>query len=114
MNRAKEILAGSKTNIETTKYTKKCINKALKEIETNDIDIEELKERIKNSALNDNLFLKEKNKYEDNENYNNDSDDLDENLDDDIEDDLDDETEELDDESYFDDENINDDVEEEK
>lgn len=82
MNRAKEILSGSRTDIETTRYTKKSVNKALKEIENNELDIDSLKERIRNNSFNSDLFLKESNKiddsYEDSDNY-----DLDDNLDDD-------------------------------
>ena len=97
MNRAKEILAGSKTNVETTKYTKKSINKALKEIQNEDLDIESLKERIKANSLNNNLFLKEKNKYEDT--------DVDDSLEDiDSLDDIEDEDE--DSEEYFEDEEL--------
>ena len=97
MNRAKEILSGSKTNIETTKYTKKSINKALKEIQNEDLDIELLKERIKANSLTNNLFLKEKDKYEDVE-----EDDSLEDIDslDDIED------EDEDNEDYFEDEEL--------
>lgn len=97
MNRAKEILSGSKTNIETTKYTKKSINKALKEIQNEDLDIESLKERIKANSLTNNLFLKEKDKYEDVE-----EDDSLEDIDslDDIED------EDEDNEDYFEDEEL--------
>jgi DNA-directed RNA polymerase subunit K/omega len=58
MGRAKQIVLGSKTGIETTKYTKKSINKALKEIEKNEIDYDLLKSRIKRDLLTNDLFLK--------------------------------------------------------
>lgn len=99
MNRAKEILHGAKSKVETTKYTKKAVNKAIKEIENNEIDLVELKEKIKHNLLVNNLFLKDNknfgdiNNNEEIDSKNNDDfedymDDIDEDLDDDFEDDI--------------------------
>ncbi len=98
MNRAKEILHGAKSKIETTKYTKKAVNKAIKEIENNEIDLVELREKIKHSLLVNNLFLKDNKNFEDNniedipskndDYFEDDLDDLDD-LDDDFEEDID-------------------------
>ncbi len=98
MNRAKEILYGAKSKVETTKYTKKAVNKAIKEIENNEIDLFELREKIKHNLLVNNLFLKDNKNLEDinsneeldlknNDDFEDDIDDLDEDLDDDFEDD---------------------------
>lgn len=59
MNRARDILYGAKSRIESTKYTKKSINKAMKEIEENDLDLGELEKKIKQNLLVNNLFLKD-------------------------------------------------------
>lgn len=59
MNRAKEILYGAKSKIETSKYTKKSVKKAMKEIEEKDIDLDELEAKIKKNLLVNNLFLKD-------------------------------------------------------
>ena len=107
MNRAKEILLGAKTDVETTRYTKKSINKALKEVEENKLDIKEMEEKIKTNLLTDNLFLKDTTKYDedtssddldnadfDNDDIDDDLDDMDDEFDDDVEDDLDDNVDE--------------------
>ena len=102
MNRAKEILLGAKTDIETTRFTKKSINKALKEVEENKLDIKEMEEKIKTNLLTDNLFLKDTTKYDeetssddlDNADFDyeniDDLDDSDGEFEDDLDDDLDD------------------------
>ena len=102
MNRAKEILLGAKTDIETTRFTKKSINKALKEVEEGKLDIAEMEEKIKTNLLTDNLFLKDASKYDeegnsddfdntdlDSDDIDDDLDDADDEFDDDIDDDLD-------------------------
>jgi hypothetical protein len=58
MNRAKQIMLGARTNVETTEYTKKSINKAIREIEDNEIEIDELRNRVKKDLTTDNTFLK--------------------------------------------------------
>lgn len=65
MNRAKEILLNNKTDVETTKFTKKSIKKSLKEIEDGMVDLDVLKERVKESLITNNLFLKEVNNLKD-------------------------------------------------
>lgn len=95
MNRAKEILLGAKTNVETTRFTKKSVNKALKEVEEGYLDIPSLKEKIKKSLLVNDLFLKESNKYEEDAAMDDldadiDAGEADDDLDDDLEDDLED------------------------
>ena len=106
MNRAKEIISGSKTDIETTRFTKKSINKSLKEIEEGKLDIPAMEEKIKKNLLINNLFLKESSKYEEDSGNDttsdtdianddiSDFDDVEDDLDDDLEDDLEDDFEE--------------------
>ena len=86
MNRAREILCGSKSKIETTKYTKKSVKKAMKEIEENDFELDELKSKIRKNLLVNRLFLKD-NKIVD---ENAEMDDADSKLDDDLGEDFDD------------------------
>lgn len=95
MNRAKEILYGSKSKIENTKFAKKSVNKTLKEIENNELNLDDLKIKIKKNLLINNLFLKDTKNIEDN----------DENLDEDLDFKIDDE-ESLDDEDDDDFDNI--------
>lgn len=60
MNRAKEILLNENaTDVETTKFTKKCVNKSLKEIEENKVNIDVLKDKIKADLTINNMFLKD-------------------------------------------------------
>ena len=92
MNRAKEILLTKKSEVEETKYTKKSVTKAIKEIEEDKIDINKLKEKIKSYLLTNtnNLFSKDSdNLKQDNEEL--DSDDI--NIDDDIDEDISDDEE---------------------
>jgi DNA-directed RNA polymerase omega subunit len=58
MNRARQIMLGSKTNVETTEYTKKSINKAIMEIGEGEIEIDDLRNRVKKDLITDNTFLK--------------------------------------------------------
>lgn len=97
MNRAKELLHGAKSKVETTKYTKKAVNKAIKEIENNEVDLEELKEKIKRNLLVNNLFLKDNKNFEDAGNTGLDlktEDDFDDDMDDDLGDDFSDDLDE--------------------
>ena len=60
MNRAKEILLNeNSTDIKTTRFTKKCVNKSLKEIEEGKVNIDVLEDRIKADLTINNMFLKE-------------------------------------------------------
>lgn len=92
MNRARDLLMGAVSEIETGKYTKKQVNKALKEIELQQIDLNALREKIKKNILNNNLFLKDVKQDEEDSNVD-DGDDLNDDLDlkdDDLTDDDDD------------------------
>jgi DNA-directed RNA polymerase subunit omega len=59
MNRAKELLLGASSEIPDGRYTKKQVNKALKEIEEGILDISLLKEKVKKFITNNDLFLKD-------------------------------------------------------
>lgn len=107
MNRAKEILYGAKSKIETSKYTKKSVKKAMKEIEEKDIDLDELEVKIKKNLLVNNLFLKDNKiidesiEVEDMDTKSEDDDFGDEF--DDLDEDIEDEGDDLGDDSYDDD-----------
>lgn len=58
MNRARSILLGNHTDIENTKYTKKSINKTLREIEDNKLDLDLIEKEIGKNLLINNLFSK--------------------------------------------------------
>lgn len=58
MNRARSILLGNHTDIENTKYTKKSINKTLREIEDNKLDLDLIEKEIRKNLLINNLFSK--------------------------------------------------------
>lgn len=61
MNRARDILMGAKTNVETSKYTQRAVNKALREIEIGLFDkvaIAELEKNIGKNLISNNLFPK--------------------------------------------------------
>jgi DNA-directed RNA polymerase subunit omega len=59
MNRAKELLLGAQSEVGDGKFTKKQVNKALKEIGSNMIDLGDLKEKIKEYLRNNDLFSKD-------------------------------------------------------
>ena len=102
MNRAKEILLSDKSEVETTRYTKKSVNKSLKEIEENILDIDSFKEKIKEDLTinTNNPFSKENvnakhtdddadcNSFESNIDMGEDIDAVDEEIEEDVEDDI--------------------------
>jgi DNA-directed RNA polymerase subunit omega len=61
MNRAKELLLGATSEVEEGKFTKKQVNKALREIGGGMVDIGALKEKIKEFLTNNELFSKDVN-----------------------------------------------------
>lgn len=67
MNRARSILLGAKTDIETTKYSKKSVNKALMEVEMEKLDLDSFKKEVRQNLLVNNLFLKNIHDFSDND-----------------------------------------------
>ena len=57
MNRAKSLMFGAKPTIDTTKYDKNSYV-ALVEIQEERVDLEELKEKVKESIKNRDIFVK--------------------------------------------------------
>lgn len=77
MNRARNILLGAKTDIKDNKYAKKSVNKSLVEIENQKLDLESFRNDIKQNLLINNLFIKNINdNYETDKDDHNDSSDL--------------------------------------
>ena len=77
MNRARNILLGAKTDIKDNKYAKKSVNKSLVEIENQKLDLESFRNDIKQNLLINNLFIKIINdNYETDKDDHNDSSDL--------------------------------------
>jgi DNA-directed RNA polymerase subunit omega len=59
MNRAKELLLGAISEAGDGKFTKKQVNKALREIEGKMINLDVLREKIKEYLMNNELFSKD-------------------------------------------------------